>query len=1199
MKEILNYLSNLRYALVLFILLFFSIRSYALFQDSLQVSILVTNASLEAVFKQIEAQTGYTFYYAKSTLNGGELITINLPRAKLSKALDIILKGKNVTWQINNKAIIIALQKDKTFENRLKFDTIPKFTVVGKVRGAAGEALMGVSVLIKGTSKGSSTDSEGIFTLPNVQRNEILIFRSLGYETQQLKIAGQDSVNVALKLHIKDIKGIEVLSTGYQDISKERATGSFVQLNNELLNRKVSTNILDRFTEITSGLNFNPQSLNSNTRNALQIRGISTLIANGLPLIVVDGFAYDNTQNATLPQLYSYLNNINPNDIESITILKDAAAASIWGARSGNGVIVINTKKGKFNQKTRIQFNTSINFSEKSRINDMNIMSPAETVNFEKSLFDRDFYRNEENAGQDFQYYRTLIPPVYELLIAQRDGLISPALANQKISFYSTHDVRCDIKKYFIQNRINQQYALNISGGTSNYTFYTSIGYDKNRSEKVGNSDDRITLRFNNTFRPLRKVELNGYIVFTQTNEKNNGISYDRFFDATSPVYNQLADENGNAMPITYGLRTFFTSNPNNTDYLDWQYRPLEEIRNNNNETKQVNSRIGGTLKYTFIKGLNAEIGGQYEVGNKDERLVYNMQSYTTRNLINLYLFRDINGKLQYPVPLNGILDNGSTKLQSWNIRGQLNFNRRLNVHEVNLLAGIEAREVQSDVDFSRKYGYDIDNGTFSKNPDYVTLYQLNPDRTISVTIPANDYMQGVLNRARSYYANASYTLMDRYTISGSIRRDGANLFGVKANDKVVPLWSSGLLWNISNEGFYSSAWLPELKFRISYGFNGNTRNEATTYPTIRHYPDVGLVSGLNYAVIETPPNPSLKWERVQILNIGVDFGSRNGRVNGTIEYYKKNGLDLINNIQIDPTRYSTSAGTASYIGNGASIKGNGLDFSLTTENINNHNFRWQTALLFSYNEEKVTSLGYNSSAAFTSGLAYAYEGALQVGRPLFALYSFRWAGLDASNGDPMGYVKGNIVPYNVALSSTGSVFNTKPEDMIYHGQANPRYWGAFRNTFSYKQLSISVNILYKAGHYFRRPSVNYYTLYTNINGHNDYSKRWQKPGDELVTNIPSLPLMPDGIRDQFYQFSEILVERADHIRLQDIRLDYILRRAKSANFPFENVSIYAYVNNIGLLWVANRQGLDPEWSQTHVSIPPSKTFAIGLTINF
>jgi hypothetical protein len=213
------------------------------------------------------------------------------------------------------------------------------------------------------------------------------------------------------------------------------------------------------------------------------------------------------------------------------------------------------------------------------------------------------------------------------------------------------------------------------------------------------------------------------------------------------------------------------------------------------------------------------------------------------------------------------------------------------------------------------------------------------------------------------------------------------------------------------------------------------------------------------------------------------------------------------------------------------------------------------------------------------------------VGKPLFSMYSYRWGGLDPANGDPRAYTAGKIADYSTVSSKS------TPSDLIYGGPALPRFFGSFRNDFHWKRLGLSLNITYKLGYYFRRSSINYFNLFTNWGGHSDYDLRWQQAGDEARTNVPSLPDMASNSRDQVYLYSNLLVERADHIRLKDIRLSYDMSRRLCKKIQAERVQWYLYINNIGILWKANKYGIDPDYGS--YLIPAPRTIAAGITMDF
>jgi hypothetical protein len=347
----------------------------------------------------------------------------------------------------------------------------------------------------------------------------------------------------------------------------------------------------------------------------------------------------------------------------------------------------------------------------------------------------------------------------------------------------------------------------------------------------------------------------------------------------------------------------------------------------------------------------------------------------------------------------------------------------------------------------------------------------------------------GLFSRSVSAYTNAAYIYNDRYTVSLSARKDGANIFGTSTNNKWKPLWSAGFKWDLDKELFYHLDWLPELKFRITYGYQGNVNNSiagvltTVTSSTLDRYL-------LPYSTILNNPNPDLRWEKIGQTNIALDYALKNDRISGTIEYYLKKGTDIIGETELPP-----SSGVTSISANTADIKGRGFDISINTRNLSGK-IEWTTAFLFSYAHEWVTKYKIPPST-----IDLYVNGGINpiVGKPVNALYSYRWAGLDPNSGNPQGYLN-HQVSTNYAQLTT----STNLDDMIYEGPRVAPYFGSLTNSFRWKDLSFSFLIIYKFGNYFRRPSINYSSLFSGNPGHTDYTLRWQKPGDEKFTNVPS-----------------------------------------------------------------------------------------------
>lgn len=1049
-------------------------------------------------------------------------------------------------------------------------------TIQGKVTTTEGIPLSNVNVRGAGSVFATVTNADGLFTIKIPDSIRALVFTYIGYAAQEIPLTTQTNfLTIKLSPDINTLSDVTV-STGYQSLPKERATGSFVQLNKELVNRRVSTDVLSRIDGVASGVLFNRNTYKSSQgKYDISIRGRSTIYANDQPLIVVDNFPFDGD-----------LNSINPNDVENITILKDAAAASIWGARAGNGVIVITTKKGRKNEPLHVQLNTNVTVGKKpDLVYDPAFMPSSDFIDVEQNLFELGYYTSSENAS-----YKPPLSPVVEILIKQRDGLISSDEAQKEIDTLRKIDVRNDFEKYFYRNSISQQHAISMQGGGRSNSYYLSVGYDKNWLNTTGNKYSRVTVNASNNLQLTKKILLTAGIVIASSNSTQNNPGYASIVTGGSPTkslypYAQLADDEGDPLPIVKDYRYAFITAPEQQILLDWQYRPLEELRIADNKISNSDYRITAGLQYNIIEGLQADVKYLFEKQFTESRYNYSQQTYFVRDLINQFSIVD-NGNVSYVVPLGGILDLGETELKSNNIRFQLNYNKNWSNHQLSAIAGYEIKEAITTNNRNRLYGYDDAIAT-NENADFTSFYKSYQNPNSLIQIPNTDGVSELTDRFRSYYTNAAYTYKSKYTFSASARQDGSNLFGVNTNQKTVPLWSGGASWFLSRESFYHFRLFPVLRLKATYGYKGNVDRTISAYTTVRYISN-SFTTGLPYGTITNPPNADLRWEKIKIINLALEFETINKIITGSIEYYHRNGIDLIGNA---PLPSSTGAGT--YKGNVAATKGHGIDVTLNSININK-SFSWTTQVLFSYVTDKVTKFdikaatnNYVANGYGSGGIIYPLEG-----KPLFSVYSYRWAGLDPETGDPQGYYD-----KQVSKDYFNILFNTTPEEMIYNGSARPTFFGSFRNTFSYKHFNLSANIVYKLGYYFRRSSINYSNLFTRWQGHEDYTKRWQQPGDEKITNVPSIQYPPtDNNRNTFYSLSEVLVENASHIRLQDIQLSYDVTKATLKNLPLQNIRLYLYANNIWILWRANKVELDPDYP---VGYPEPFSIAFGARIDF
>ncbi|QNK61104.1 SusC/RagA family TonB-linked outer membrane protein [Pedobacter sp. PAMC26386] len=1138
-----------------------------------RVTLKENNATLVSVLQKIQLQSGYDLLFNKNILNKSKSVSVSLNHVSVKEALIATLTNLPLTFEISGQTITI---KEKTLSIMDRaVNSFKDISITGKILDENRQPIKGATVTEKGTNNRTKTNENGDFTLLKIGTNAVLLVTYVGSTPLEYKITDETkSILIVLTPLTTKLSEVSIVSTGYQEIPKERATGSFEKVDNALFNRSVTTNVLDRLDGITTSILFNKRSVQGKQKYP-SIRGISSLSGSEgqNPLVVIDNFPYDGD-----------VNNINPNDVESISILKDAAAASIWGTKAGNGVIVITTKKGKFDQPLKISLNSNVTITQKPNLFYLPVIKSTDFIDIEQYLF-----KNGAFVGYVNQMFGNL-SPVVQILDQQDKGQISPTDATNQINALRGGDTRTDYMKYLYRKSVNQQYALNISGGSKQISYYLSGGFDKNMNSLVTSDNNRLSFRSNVTIRPVKNLEIETGIQYTETKDKEIGSQFPIAYGNLNYLrpYIKLKDDNGNPLEVDASpiyLIKSYRDTVGGGRLLDWHFRPLAELNKSSNTTTLRDVLLNVGAKYKINGIFNASIKYQYERNTGQNVDWEGLGSYYTRDQINYYSDWTP-AVVKRAIPIGDIIQTTNLNQASYDARAQLDANKTWNtIHQLTAIAGVEIRQNHNWSQGNRVYGYN-GNTLSTQAVDYATPQVVLAGNDSPALIPRSDDFIDLTNRYTSIFANAAYTFKRRYTLSASIRKDETNFFGVESNQKGTPLWSTGLAWDISKESFYDSGLLPFLKLRATYGYNGNAIPGQSPRPVISYIKFPNPITQLTYASVLNPPNPGLRWENVRVINLGVDFALRNNRLSGNIEYYDKLSTDVISTIPTDQ-----GSGVLTVKKNAANLHGRGIDVNLTSFNIQSPSFSWVSNLLFSHNRVIVSKyllppnlpdlVNYNGTANINP----------VQGQDLNGLYTFKWAGLDPLTGDPQGYVNGKISKDYNALTNPTSI-----NDLDYQGSATPTYYGAFRNTFTYKSFSISANILYKFGYKFKKPVLSYTDLYTNgfaQTGSDEYTNRWQKPGDETITNVPSVSYPANSLRDLFYKNSSATIENAANIRLQDINLSYTINRP---NIYFKNLRLYANMNNLGIIWKATKTSYDPDYV---LNIPNPRSLTFGLSANF
>lgn len=1058
-------------------------------------------------------------------------------------------------------------QVKKDVVNFVKLDT--PVWVHGRVIVDNGTAF-GLRVRTKRSGSGL-VPSDNKFRARITSIPETLMFVGQGFYSTQRIIKTEselkDSIIVKVIAQAKDL-GEVVVSTGYQRVKPNETNGVISLVDEKALNNRTGTNILDRLLGQASGITMNVGKTNANPQNktGISIRGLGTINGPLDPLIVLDGFIYEGD-----------INNINPFDIESVSLLKDASASSIWGARAGNGVVVITSKKARLNQALNISFNANTTINTLPDLSRYPPMSSAESIEAERFLFDKGYFNTRIATN-----YLSLSPAV-ELLLARRNGKITDSQLESALNSLKEVDTKKEWLDEFYTHALLQQYGLNIKTGSANHSFGLTGGYDRGYDQNYATST-RSNIRLMDQLKLHPKLTLNSSLTLTFANTGSGRPAFGSIKNGMRQSYESFRDESGNSRSWAQEFRSAYTDTAGMGKLLDWKFYPTEEYKHNSTSTSR-NEILGSVaLAYKILPFLNLEASYQ---GQKQTFTTTNLtdeDSYITRGLVNS--FTQINrstGVVKYNIPMGGILRSDEAETFSSTGRLQFNLEKNIGMSSVNVLAGFEAREVQVNGSGSVYYGYQQDPLGYV-NADYLGVFSHFITGDIQQVTPAFS-LSATNNRFLSFYTNAAYSYLGKYRLSASLRRDGSNVFGASTNDKWKPLWSVGGGWSISKEPFYDIKWLPDLRLSITYGKSGNVDLSRTASATALY--GSNSQSSLPYVRLRQINNPDLRWEQLAQLNLKLDFALRNNRLTGSIAYYRKKGTDLYGSYLYD---YTTWGNSAELTRNVADMEGSGFDFDLLSRNISDKSFNWTTNIFLSFNKSKTVKY-YTTNNSLAALLRGGTQITPLVGYPLYGIAAYKFGGLDGL-GNPQGYVNGQLSTNYTAIENEG---RNSANNIRFFGAASPVYSGSVMNTFNFQNLTLSFNINLRLWYYAIKRSISYNGLATSGISHPDYALRWQKPGDEVNTNVPSFIYPLVAARDGFYAASEANVIRADNIRLDYVNLAYHVN-AQGWKFPFRSLDLFLNGANLGIIWKESKAVADPDYLN---QIGQTKAFTLGIRGNF
>lgn len=1166
-------LKNVQKMFKAFFLALVFVASSASILQAQQISLNFKEAKLRAVLTEISKVSDYNFVYSETIVNSQKSVSIsyNGNLEPLSALLDKIFAGTNIVYQINGKQVALSLKSvQKATQDQNKKQT----SVKGRVRDDKGELLVGVTVQNNNTGAVTATDIDGLYEI-NASKDDLLIFSFIGMKSESALVSNKDNIDV--KMELDAIALSDIVVTGYQTLSKERATGSFAVVTSENLGKKLQTDIMSRMEGMAAGL--------TSYKGDLQIRGVATIYGNKRPLYVVDGVPFEGDLNA-----------INPSEIANITVLKDATAASIYGARSANGVIVISTRNG--GQKSVIEYNGSVVVRPyKDNRDYLDRMSSSEFVDFQQELFNT-YHTPYANLNKRYS-----LNEVTDLLYKKEQGLITDQDFSKGMDTYRNRDNYNQLKDAFLRTNISHQHNLSIRGGAEKYQYSASINYLSNNGYNTNAYSDRIGYNLKSTFNFFSWLQADIAVLgsMSKSTDASEQGDYRTGFDATKyttgivPSYRMLFNEQGEELSWMQNKSQYEIDRLKSKGLNDETFYPFQERNRAEFKNKLSYNNINVGLNFNIIEGLRATVRYQTEMVNGLNTKYYAPNSYAIRTKVNnATKISPVNGEITKYIPDGGYINESRSDKNSYTLRAQIDYFKTLNnKHTINAIVGAERRQIHSTSTFVEKYGYDkvslahkyLDEnvlnktieGTESVGGSYTHYYGNFPD-----TFGDRE------DRYVSFYGNASYTYNQKYALTAGIRMDQSNLFGTDPKFQYKPLWSVGLSWYMNKENFLKEvSWVNQLALRATYGINGNIAKDSGPY-MIAYAQGPNSWTGEYSSSIQSPPNSALRWERTKQLNIGIDFSLLNNRLGGSIEYYSKNTSDLLGYVAADPT-----SGWNELLINYASMYNRGVELVLNSVNIQTKDFSWTTGLNFSYNKNMVTNLenGQNSVHYYINSVN------TRAGMPMGTLYSIRYAGLD-EKGSPLAYKADGVTKVN-------STYGLEVADLINEGTSVPPYAASMINNFSYKGFDLSFMFVFYGGHVMRDYMPRYLTnSEVGANLKRADANYWKKPEDSMVEGMaPAFKRNASESVTNLWYAADTHIKKADYIKLKDINIGYTFSGVWLKKAKLSSLRINAQIENV---WWYGAQGrrLHPEfWSGTSLNtavyaIEPT-TISFGLNVKF
>jgi len=1078
----------------------------------------------------------------------------------------------------------------------------------GRVTDTDGAPVIGAGlVCIEKNTAGTTTDLDGNFSITLPAGAKTVKFSSVGMKEFVYQLIPGRTENVRIIMEWENTELDQVVVTGYAQTSVKRITGSVAVLNSEKFEAKAISSVDALMQGEVAGVSIKSLSGQPGTQAKITIRGSNNITGSSAPLWVVDGVPLQSESPVLSSEqlatggfdniFVNGIGNINPNDIESITILKDAAAAAIYGSRAANGVIVVTTKKGEAG-KMRISYNNTFSWSFKPE-RSLNLMNSSEKLSWEDELW------NEFSAAKYAASLtdNTVIYPVVGIVGQIRAGLgdfasMKGDKAAQDKYIESLRNVDTNWYNLLFRNSFSQGHHLSLSGGSGKSTYYVALGLNDEDGMLIHNDYRRYNVNAKMTLTPTDWARIDVGMEAARQESKMPYSTVDPFYYAFfSNPYERAYNADGSyAADNTWFTLGYYNGRGAEQVMPKNGFNIIRELDSNYSKTANTNGTFRAQTDFRIIEPLHFVGLVSYSYSNNSTDKVIDKYSYSA--------FRDrLGSDDRSQTNLYGNISQNRTNRNSYVARGHFSFNKTFaETHTVNLLAGAELRGSGSNTIFTKRYNYDPKTGTTS-------LPQISgpQDEWLSEVEKLNgEYFSKT--RYASFYASADYYLGKSIVLNASFRTDGSSNFG--SNKQFNPTWSAGAAWHIGEEAWMKKA-LPALShatLRAAYGFTGDVNTSTSHLLVIQYLQQQYRYFGdetFNLGTIPSAPNPDLGWEKTQDAKAGLDFGLWKDRLTLNTEYYYRLSTDVVTSSPVQ----STTGFTHVYF-NAADIMNSGIELTLNGKIIQTKDWGLSAAVNFAYNYNKVLKYNPVSKSGITSKDRYV------EGYPTGAIFSGKYAGIASDTGLYQFELRPD------ATISTATDLN-KPDNYRYFlGTTIAPYTGGFNLSASWRQLRLSISGVYSFGcktyENFRYPASysnashsgvstetvqsQFSDLYGNhLNVEKDRTNRWTATHTTGVKypriydyfdgkyNFASYNPMDSSIIDAVY------LKNNSYLRIKSIILTYSLPGAAVKKMRMRGLSFNVSLNNF--FTFTKYDGMDPEIPGA--TYPTTRSVSAGMNIDF